>query len=98
VTQATFQLFARPYGAGKVEPEIWAMRHPLTFRSRLNWRLIALLTVLLALCLAGAIYGGGDTRTATAALGPGWSCTPNILGTVCVRDVTKDVTRTAAKR
>ena len=70
------------------------MRHLLPVRARLNWW-IALLTVLLALGLAGALFvDGGDTRTATAALGPGWSCTPNLLGTVCVRDVT----RTAAKR
>jgi hypothetical protein len=76
-----------------IEPEIWAMRHPLTFRARLNWRLITLLAVLLALGVAGLLYGGGDARTATAALGPGWSCTPNIFGAVCVRDVTQTAKR-----
>jgi hypothetical protein len=93
VTLATFQLFARAYGPHEVEPEIWPMRHPQPLRARLNWRLIALLVVLLALGLFGALYAGGDARTATAtataALGPGWSCKPNILGTTCVRDVTK---------
>lgn len=74
------------------------MRQTLPVRSRLHWRLIALLLVLLALGVFGALYGGGDASTATAALGPGWSCTPNILGTVCVRDVIQDVTKTAAKR
>ena len=69
------------------------MRHPLPLRERINWRLAALLIAILVLCLAGAMYGGGEARTVTQ-LGPGWSCTPNLLGTVCVRDVTK----TAAKR
>ncbi len=68
------------------------MRHPLPLRARVNWRLVALLIAILTLCLAGAIYSGGEARTA-AQLGPGWSCTPNILGTVCVRDLT----RTAVK-
>jgi hypothetical protein len=70
------------------------MRHPLPLSQRLNWRLIGLLAVLLALCLTAAIYSGGGDETSTAtALGPGWTCTPNLIGTVCVRDVTK----TAAK-
>ena len=73
--------------------EIWTMRHPLPLRAHLSWRLIALLVVLLALALAGGFYGVGDASTATAALGPGWSCRPNILGTVCVRDVTKTAKR-----
>lgn len=77
----------------KIEPEMSAMRHPLPLRERINWRLVALLIAILVLCLAGAMYGGGEARTVTQ-LGPGWSCTPNLLGTVCVRDVTK----TAAKR
>jgi hypothetical protein len=77
----------------KIEPEMSAMRHPLPLRERINWRLAALLIAILVLCLAGAMYGGGEARTVTQ-LGPGWSCTPNLLGTVCVRDVTK----TAAKR
>jgi hypothetical protein len=96
VTLATFQLFARAYGPHVFEPEIWPMRQTLPSRARRTWRLIALLIGLLALGVFGALYGGDDARTttATAALGPGWSCTPNILGTVCVRDVTK----TAAKR
>ena len=69
------------------------MRHPLPFRERINWRVVALLFAILVLCLAGAIYGGGEARSVTQ-LGPGWSCTPNLLGTVCVRDVTT----TTAKR
>jgi hypothetical protein len=77
----------------KIEPEMTAMRHPLPLRERINWRLVALLIAILFLCLAGAMYGGGEARTVTQ-LGAGWSCTPNLLGTVCVRDVTK----TAAKR
>jgi hypothetical protein len=98
VTPATFQLFARAYGPREVEPEIWPMRQTLPSRARRTWRLIALLSGLLALGLFGALYAGGDARTATttatATLGPGWSCKPNILGTVCVRDVTV----TTAKR
>jgi hypothetical protein len=88
VKRATFQLFERDYCPRKFEPEVWSMRHPLPLRDRINWRLVALLIVLLALCLAGAIYSGGEARTA-AQLGPGWSCTSNILGTVCVRDLAK---------
>jgi len=71
-----------------------AMRHPVPLSQRINWRLIALLAALLALCLAAAIYGGGGEASTATALGPGWTCTPNLIGTVCVRDVTK----TAAKR
>ncbi len=78
--------------------EISAMRHNLPFRARLSWGLIALLIALLGLGFFGAFYGGGDASTATAALGPGWNCTPNLLGTVCVRDVTSNVPRTVAKR
>jgi len=69
------------------------MRHPLPLRERINWRVVALLIAIFVLCLAGVIYGGGEARTVTQ-LGPGWSCTPNLLGTVCVRDVTT----TTAKR
>jgi hypothetical protein len=97
VKQATFQLFARAYGVREFEPEIWPMRHPLPLRERINWRLVAVLTAILTLCFVGAIYssgGGGEARTA-AQLGPGWNCKPNLIGTVCVRDVTK--TRTAVK-
>jgi hypothetical protein len=78
--------------------EIRPMRQPLPVRARLNWRLIALLIALLALGGFGALYGGGDASTTTATLGPGWNCSANILGTVCVRDVTQAVTKTAAKR
>ncbi len=95
VKRATFQLFERSYGPREFEPKIWSMRHPLPLRQRINWRLVALLTAILTLCLAGAIYsgGGGEARTATQ-LGPGWSCTPNLLGTVCVRDVSKTAVKT----
>jgi len=74
------------------------MRQPLPVRARLNWRLITLLIALLALGVFGVLYGGGDASTATAMLGPGWNCSANILGTVCVRDVTQAVTKTAATR
>jgi len=73
------------------------MRHPLPLRERINWRLVALLIAILTLCLAGAFYNGDEARTVTSLgneLGAGWTCTPNLLGTVCVKDVTK----TAAKR
>lgn len=73
------------------------MRHPLPLRERINWRLVALLIAILTLCLAGALYNGGEARTVTSLgneLGVGWTCTPNLIGTVCVKDVTK----TAAKR
>jgi hypothetical protein len=93
VKQATFQLFERDYGLREFEPEIWSMRHPLPLRERINWRLVALLIAILTLCLAGALYSGGETRTA-AQLGPGWSCTPNLLGTVCVRNVSNTALRT----
>ena len=68
------------------------MRHPLPFSQRMNWRLITLAAVLLALCLVGAIFTGGEART-SAELGPGWRCTPNLVGTVCVRDPTKTAAR-----
>ena len=69
------------------------MRHPLPVIKRINWRLVALLVGILTLLLGGAIYdGGGEARTA-AALGPGWSCTPNLIGTVCVRDVARTVVK-----
>ena len=70
------------------KPEIRPMRHPLPLRERINWRLVALLIAILTLCFAGAIHSGGEARTA-AQLGPGWNCTPNLFGTVCVRDVTR---------
>jgi hypothetical protein len=92
VRQATYQLFERAYGPGEIEPEIWSMRHPLPFSKRINWRLVALLIAILTLCLAGALYDGGDARTVTS-LGPGWTCTPYLISTVCV----KDVANTAAK-
>ncbi len=60
------------------------MRQPVPLRERINLRLIALFIALLGLCLFGALYNGGHARP--APLGVGWSCTPNILGTVCVKD------------
>lgn len=69
------------------------MRHPLPLHKRINWRLVALLIAIFTLCLAGAIYSGGETRTA-AQLGPGWSCRPNLVGTVCVRDVSRTAVKT----
>jgi hypothetical protein len=71
------------------------MRHPVPFSARINWRLVAIGIAILMLCLAGALYDGGEARTATSlGLGSGWTCAPNLIGTVCVKDVTK----TAAKR
>ena len=96
VKQATFQLFERDYGPRQFEPEIWSMRHPLPFRERINWRVVALVTAILALCLAGALYGGGEAGTATSLgieLGAGWSCSSRLIGTVCVRDVTHAAAR-----
>ncbi len=69
------------------EPEIWSMRHPLSSPGRTNWRLIALLIAVLTLGVAGVLYRSDEAPTA-AALGAGWSCTANLLGAVCVRDVT----------
>ena len=70
------------------------MRHPLPFFSaRAKWRMAALLIIVLALCVFGAIYGGGEAETA-AQLGPGWTCKTNVLGTVCLSDAAK----TMAKR
>ena len=93
--QATFHVFERDYGPRQIEPEIWLMRHPLPWSERINWRLVALLIVILTLCFAGALYGGREAQTATSlGLGPDWTCAPNLVGTVCVKDVVK----TAAKR
>jgi hypothetical protein len=95
VKQATFHVFERNYGAHQIEPEIWSMRDSLPIRERINWRLVALLIAILTLGLAGALYDGGEARTATSlGLGSGWTCAPKLIGTVCV----KDVTNTAAKR
>jgi len=85
-------VFARNYGVRQIEPEIWLMRHSLPLRKRINWRVAALLIAILALGLAGVLfYDGGETRNVTALgheLGADWTCTPNLIGTVCVRDVT----------
>ena len=78
-------------------PRYGPMRHSSSLRAHINWRLVALVIAILTLCLAGALYGGGETRTATTldiGLGAGWTCTPNLIGTVCERDVKQ----TAAKR
>jgi len=63
------------------------MRHPLPLRERINWRLVALLIAILTLCLAGALYNGDEARTVTS-LGPGWTCTPYLISTVCTKDAT----------
>ena len=90
--QATFHVFARAYGLRQIEPKIWSMRHPLPLRARINWRLVALLIAILTIGLAGALYAGGEARSAAALgqqLGAGWTCTPKLIGTVCNKDVAK---------
>jgi hypothetical protein len=73
------------------------MRHPLPLSERINWRLVALLIAILTLCFGAALYdSGGEARTATRLsheLGAGWTCAPNLIGTVCVKDVAKTAAR-----
>ena len=72
------------------------MRHSVPLSSRINWRLVALLIAILTFCAAAVLYDGGVARSSTALgreLGSGWTCTPNLIGTVCVKDAVKAAAR-----
>jgi hypothetical protein len=72
------------------------MRHPAHLRERVNLRLVLLFVALVALCLFGVFHDVG-TAAQPSPLGPGWSCTAHLFGTVCVRDVARTDSKAAQK-